>query len=151
MNYTDVEIKVREATNEEAWGPHGTIMQEIAQYTLSYEYYTEVMGMLWKRMFQENKENWRITYKSLLLLSYLIKNGSEKCVTSSREHLYDMKSLETFSYVDENSKDQGINIRHKVKELIELIKDDDRIRDERKKAKKIEINLLDIIRPRRAQ
>ena len=37
-------------------------MQEIAQYTLSYEHYNEVMSMLWKRMFQE-KENWRITYK----------------------------------------------------------------------------------------
>jgi len=29
----------------------------------------------------------------------LLKNGSEKCVTSSREHLYDLKSLETSSKV----------------------------------------------------
>lgn len=136
MNYTDVEVKVREATNDEAWGPHGSLMQEIAQYTLTYEHYSEVMGMLWKRMFQENKENWRNVYKSLLLLNHLIKNGSEKCVTSAREHLYDLRSLETFSYVDENGKDQGINVRIKVKEIIELIQDDERIREERKKAKK---------------
>lgn len=108
MNYTEVEIKVREATNDEAWGPHGTLMQEIAQYTLSYEHYTQVMSMLWKRMFQE-KENWRATYKSLLLLNYLLKNGSEKVVTSSREHLYDLKGLESFSFVDDNGKDQGVN------------------------------------------
>ncbi len=62
MNYTDVEIKVREATNDEQWGPTGTIMQEIATYTFTYEHYTEVMAMLWKRMFQE-KENWRSIYK----------------------------------------------------------------------------------------
>ena len=62
MNYTDVEIKVREATNDEQWSPHSTLMQEIAQYTFTYEHYTEVMGMLWKRMFQE-KEYWRCTYK----------------------------------------------------------------------------------------
>lgn len=136
MNYTEVEVKVREATNDEAWGPHGTLMQEIAQYTLTYEHYSEVMGMLWKRMFQENKENWRIAYKSLLLLTYLLKNGSEKCVTSAREHLYDLRSLETFAYVDENGKDQGINVRIKVKEIIELVQDDERIREERKKAKK---------------
>ena len=61
-NFTEVEIKVREATNDEAWGPHGSAMQEIAQYTFTYEHYTEVMSMLWKRMFQE-KENWRSTYK----------------------------------------------------------------------------------------
>jgi hypothetical protein len=72
MNYTDVEVKVREATNDEAWGPHGTLMQEIAQYTLTYEHYTEVMSMLWKRMFQE-KENWRATYKvSLYFLIYFV-------------------------------------------------------------------------------
>ena len=53
--------------------------------------------------------------KSLTLLNYLLKNGSEKCVTSSREHLYDLKSLETFTFVDENGKDQGINIRIKAK------------------------------------
>ena len=44
-----------------------------------------------------------------MLLNYLLKNGSEKVVTSSREHLYDIRSLETFSFVDENGKDQGIN------------------------------------------
>ena len=62
MNYTDVEAKVREATNDEAWGPHGTLMHEIAQFTYQYEHYSEVMGMLWKRMFQD-KKNWRVTYK----------------------------------------------------------------------------------------
>lgn len=62
MNFTEPEIKVREATNEEQWGPHGSLMTEIAQYTLTYEHYNETMSMLWKRMFQE-KENWRSIYK----------------------------------------------------------------------------------------
>jgi hypothetical protein len=69
MNYTEVEVKVREATNEEAWGPHGTLMQEIAQYTFTYEHFSEVMGMLWKRMFQE-KEYWRCTYKVHFKFNY---------------------------------------------------------------------------------
>lgn len=37
---------------------------------------------------------------------------------------------------DENGKDQGINIRQKVKEMVEFAQDDDRLREERKKAKK---------------
>ena len=63
MNYSEVEAKVREATSDDAWGPHGTLMYEIAQYTFTYEYYPEVMGMLWKRMFQESQKNWRRIYK----------------------------------------------------------------------------------------
>jgi hypothetical protein len=41
-------------------------MQEIAQGTFTYEHFTEVMSMLWKRMLQDNKKNWRRTYKVIL-------------------------------------------------------------------------------------
>ncbi|XP_053991624.1 uncharacterized protein LOC128883371 [Hylaeus volcanicus] len=135
MNYTETEAKVREATNDDAWGPTGAMMQELAQSTFTYEQFPEVMSMLWKRMLQE-KRNWRRTYKSLLLLNYLVRNGSERVVTSSREHIYDLRSLENYTCIDEFGKDQGINIRHKVRELIDFIQDDDKLREERKKAKK---------------
>ena len=72
----------------------------------------------------------------MLLLNYLLRNGSERVVTSAREHMYDLKSFVNFSYVDELGKDQGINIRHKVKEIIDFVQDDGRLREERKKAKK---------------
>ncbi|KAK3095229.1 hypothetical protein FSP39_011892 [Pinctada imbricata] len=136
MNFSEVETKVREATNDEAWGPHGQLMSEIARYTFTYEHFPEVMGMLWKRMLHDNKKNWRRTYKSLLLLSYLIRNGSERVVTSSREHLYDLRGLESYTFTDENGKDQGLNVRQKAKEITEFIQDDERLREERKKAKK---------------
>lgn len=65
-----------------------------------------------------------------------MKNGSERVVTSAREHIYDLRSLESYTFVDENGKDQGVNVRHKIRDLIEFIQDDDRLREERKKAKK---------------
>ncbi|XP_046382813.1 clathrin interactor 1 isoform X3 [Ischnura elegans] len=136
MNYTEVEAKVREATNDDAWGPTGALMQEIAQATFTFEHFPEVMSMLWKRMLQDNRRNWRRTYKSLLLLAYLVKNGSERVVTSAREHIYDLRGMENYTLVDETGKDQGINVRVKVRELIDFIQDDDRLREERKKAKK---------------
>lgn len=74
MNYSEVEAKVREATNDDAWGPHGGMMQEIAQYTFTYEHFPEVMGMLWKRMLHDNKKNWRRVYKVKIV------NSSHWCV-----------------------------------------------------------------------
>ena len=53
---------MREASNDDPWGPSGTLMQEIARLTYQYTTYDEVMAMLWKRMF-ENKKNWRRIYK----------------------------------------------------------------------------------------
>lgn len=135
MNYTEIEAKVREATNDDAWGPTGQLMQEIAQNTFTYEHFPEVMGMLWKRMLHD-KRNWRRIYKSLLLLGYLVKNGSERVVTSAREHIYDLRSLENYTHIDELGRDQGINVRQRTRDLIEFIQDDDKLREERKKAKK---------------
>ncbi|XP_073423973.1 clathrin interactor 1 isoform X1 [Dendrobates tinctorius] len=136
MNYSEIESKVREATNDDPWGPSGQLMGEIAKATFMYEQFPDLMNMLWTRMLKDNKKNWRRVYKSLLLLAYLIRNGSERVVTSAREHIYDLRSLENYHFVDENGKDQGINIRQKVKEMVEFVQDDDRLREERKKAKK---------------
>ncbi|XP_051904052.1 clathrin interactor 1-like [Hippocampus zosterae] len=136
MNYSDVESKVREATNDDPWGPSGQLMGEIAKSTFMYEQFPEVMNMLWTRMLKDNKKNWRRVYKALLLLAYLIRNGSERVVTSAREHIYDLRSLENYRFTDENGRDQGINVRQKVKETVEFVQDDERLREERKKAKK---------------
>ncbi|KAK2903933.1 clathrin interactor 1a [Channa argus] len=136
MNYSELESKVREATNDDPWGPSGQLMSEIARATFMYEQFPEVMNMLWARMLRDNKKNWRRVYKALLLLAHLIRNGSERVVTSAREHLYDLRSLQSYHFVDENGKDQGVNVRQKVKEMVEFVQDDERLREERKKAKK---------------
>lgn len=64
MNYTEAESKVREATNEDPWGPTGPQMAEIAHMTYQYDAFPEVMSMLWKRMLQDNKNAWRRVYKA---------------------------------------------------------------------------------------
>jgi len=43
--------------------------------------------------------------------------------------------LRQFHYIDQNGKDQGVNVRNRAKELAELLSDVDRIRAERKKAR----------------
>jgi epsin len=37
MNYTEMETKVREATNDDAWGASSTLMQDIAQGTFNFQ------------------------------------------------------------------------------------------------------------------
>ena len=47
--------------------------------------------------------------QGLLLLHHLVRYGSERVVESAREHIYDMKALERFEFIDNKGKDQGIN------------------------------------------
>lgn len=76
-NHTDAEVKVREATSNDPWGPSSTLMAEIADLTYNVVAFTEIMGMIWKRL-NDHGKNWRHVYKSLALLEYIIKTGSEK-------------------------------------------------------------------------
>ncbi|KAJ9636405.1 Epsin-3, clathrin recruitment and traffic between the Golgi and endosome [Coniosporium tulheliwenetii] len=93
------------------------------------------MPMIYKRFTEKAAEEWRQIYKALQLLEFLIKNGSERVIDDARSHLSLLKMLRQFHYIDQNGKDQGINVRNRSKELAELLSDVDRIRAERKKAR----------------
>ena len=76
-NYTFAEVKVREATSNDPWGPSTTLMSEIADLSFNMVAFAEVMQMIWKRLSDSGK-NWRHVYKALVLLDYLVKTGSER-------------------------------------------------------------------------
>ncbi|KAK4472249.1 hypothetical protein MN116_003519 [Schistosoma mekongi] len=135
MNYTDVELKVREATNDEICCPHGYLLQKLADYTYAHETCLEVMSTLWKRMHSDSRCSWRRVYKSLIVLAFLLRNGSDYVVQGARDHIYDIRTLESFRYFDENGKDQGMNVRIKVQEVIDLLQDPEKLQQERQKAK----------------
>jgi len=133
-NYTDSQVKVREATSNDPWGPSSTMMSEIADLTYGVVAFTEIMQMVWKRL-NDHGKNWRHVYKALVLLEYLIKTGSEKVAQQCKENIYAIQTLKDFQYLDDN-KDQGINVREKAKSLVALLKDDERLRNERVRALK---------------
>ncbi|VDK47728.1 unnamed protein product [Cylicostephanus goldi] len=144
MNYTEAENLVYEATNEDPWGPTGPQMKEIANYTFQYEGFHQVMNLLWKRMLEDNKNAWRRVYKSLTLLNHLLLHGSERVIGSARDHTFQMRALEQYKYVDDHGRDQGLNgknevckfsVRHRVKLILDLVGDDDKLRAQRRKVK----------------
>lgn len=91
--------------------------------------------MIYRRFTEKSAEEWRQIYKALQLLEFLIKHGSERVIDDARGHLTLLKMLRQFHFIDQNGKDQGINVRNRAKELAELLSDVDRIRTERKKAR----------------
>ncbi|KAK8214127.1 hypothetical protein IWZ01DRAFT_540024 [Phyllosticta capitalensis] len=129
--YSAVEIKVRNATSNDPWGPVGSDMAEISQltYNNSQDFY-QIMDMLDKRLNDKGK-NWRHVLKSLKVLDYCLHEGSELVVTWARKNLYIIKTLREFQYIDEEGRDVGQNIRVSAKELTALIQDEERLRAER--------------------
>ncbi|KAI8364551.1 hypothetical protein BD560DRAFT_402698 [Blakeslea trispora] len=131
-----MESKVHEATSNEPWGASSTLLQEIAQGTYNYQYFNEIMPTIYRRFTEKESRQWRQIYKALVLLEYLVKNGSERVIDDARAHIHMIKVMRNFFYVDDKGKDEGINVRNRAKEIVELLGDTERIRSERKLAKK---------------
>ncbi|XP_012314327.1 ENTH domain-containing protein 1 [Aotus nancymaae] len=132
-NYSDAEIKVREATSNDPWGPSSSLMLDISDLTFNTISLSEIMNMLWHRLDGHGK-NWRHVYKSLTLMDYLIKNGSEKVIQHCRERFCKLQTLKDFQHIDEAGKDQGYYIREKSKQVITLLMDEQLLWKEREVA-----------------
>uniref|UniRef100_A0A673VB09 Epsin 2 n=1 Tax=Suricata suricatta TaxID=37032 RepID=A0A673VB09_SURSU len=134
-NYSEAEIKVREATSNDPWGPSSSLMTEIADLTYNVVAFSEIMSMVWRRL-NDHGKNWRHVYKALTLLDYLVKTGSERVAQQCRENIFAVQTLKDFQYIDRDGKDQGINVREKSKQLVALLKDEERLKAERAQALK---------------
>ena len=134
-NFSNSEVKVREATSNDPWGPSSSLMSEIADATYNVVAFSEIMGMIWKRL-NDHGKNWRHVYKALVVLDYIIKTGSERVAQQCRENIFAIQTLKDFQFIDKDGKDQGMNVREKAKQLVALLKDEERLKSERQRALK---------------
>ncbi|KAL3163116.1 hypothetical protein ABBQ32_009530 [Trebouxia sp. C0010 RCD-2024] len=143
LNLTDIEIKTEQATNNDPWGPHGTAMGEIARASYDIDNYKQIMGVIARRL-QDTEEDWRHVYKSLLLLEFMSKHGPQKVVEELVSNIGVVEKLQNFEYKDAKSKDWGLNVRNRAKELANFVLNPDRVRSERAKAKQNESKYIGV-------
>ena len=84
-------------------------MTDIARCTYGYDDFKSVMALVWKNT-QLSASLWRVIYKTLNLLDYLLRHGSERVIEDARDHIRDLKKLQKFEYVDGDGKDCGLNV-----------------------------------------
>lgn len=129
--YTDTQIKVREATSNDPWGPSGAQMGELAQLSHNHTDFIEMMEILDKRLNDKGK-NWRHVFKALSVLDYLLHAGSDSVWMYFHDNIYIVKTLKEFQYMDDAGIDQGVNVRQKAKEITSLLLDENRMRSYRR-------------------
>jgi epsin len=113
MRVSEPERLVKDATNLEKWGPSGTQMREIAEATFIDSDLPVLIAALFKRLSEPGKY-WRHVYKSLLVMDYILKNGSEEVIHQCRERLIEIQTLTQFQHIDEeDGKDAGLNVRER--------------------------------------
>lgn len=111
-------------------------MHEVARDTFDVERFHVVTRLMWEGMENQRPAAWRIVFKALTLLEFLVKNGAERCVDDARNHGHVLRALGQFNYY-EGTIDRGLGVREKSKQIMEILGDDERIREERQKARKL--------------
>ncbi|KAM3596141.1 uncharacterized protein V6R79_009019 [Siganus canaliculatus] len=129
QNYSEAEVKVREATSNDPWGPSSSQMADISDLTYNVVACNEIMTMLWKRL--KDDRNWRHIHKSLTLLEYLLKTGDDRVLLKMKDNIYIVKALTEYRFVEKDGKDQGANVREKAKVVLVLMEDDEKLKEER--------------------
>jgi len=133
---TETEAKLYEVLSHKNWGSSSTLMNDIARETYDYDKFGIISTVMWESMEGQRPAAWRVVFKGLTLLEHLIKNGSERCVDDARNHGHSLRALQQFNYY-EGTIDRGQGVREKSKQIMEMLSDDERVREERMKARKL--------------
>ena len=59
---------------------------------------------------------------------FVFQTGSERVALQCKENIFAIQTLKDFQYIDRDGKDQGINVREKSKQLVVLLKDEERLK-----------------------
>jgi len=133
MNVPPEERLVREATTMDKWGPTAQQMKAICDLTFQHQSFRPVMNALMQRLSEPGKY-WRHVYKALLVIDYALKNGSPEVAEYCRHHIIEIQTLQRYQHIDEDNRDQGLNVRERAKLVLELINDEKKLEEERKRA-----------------
>ena len=96
-----------------------------------------ILRVLFENRLKKRDLEWRLCYKALTVIDFLIANGSETIVREIKRRIgRDLQPLKTFEHRDpEKGRDEGINIRQKVSNIIALLEDQERVKEVREKAR----------------
>ncbi len=129
--------KCKEATSNEAWGPTGTQLNELARATAyGPEVFNEIFNVLYARL-HEGGTKWRKCHKALIVIEFFLLRGDDHCINPIRIGRFEprLRELFHFSYQDpETGRDAGASIRQRAKDITELAQDAELLLEKREKA-----------------
>lgn len=132
--YEEEVRRVRDATSNEKWRPSSTEMALIAKDTYESTKCDNVLEMLFKRLL--DLDQIQHVSKSLSLLEYLLRNGSDRFVAFVRDNREKVSKLKRYRFLTGKvpAEEIGGDVRKKADQVFELLNDSQKLREERARA-----------------
>uniref|UniRef100_A0AC34GRN8 ENTH domain-containing protein n=1 Tax=Panagrolaimus sp. ES5 TaxID=591445 RepID=A0AC34GRN8_9BILA len=135
--YTDTQKRVRQATNNDRWGPSSLLLSEIAEDTKDEKLFYQIMQLIWER-FEEDRKQWRHIYKALYLLEYLLKAGDDRVrqYCNTKNWIEKIIKLRNFKHI-ENGIDRGLAIDERIDSIFNILQNVEVLQRERQRSIKV--------------
>jgi hypothetical protein len=133
--YNEVELKVREATNNDRYMVSNSQLAVLARATNSYQEYPSLFAMLWKRL--TDLEHVMHVQKALIVVEYLIRHGAERFINDAKRRARDIAALQKYKHYDEQNIDDAKEARARAKAVYALLMDDQLLAQERGKSARL--------------
>ncbi|KAF7807097.1 ENTH domain-containing protein [Senna tora] len=140
MKFTDVteaELLAEQATNKDPCSPDAKTMTRIAEASFELDDYWRIVDLLHQRLCTFNCEDWRRSYKALVLLEFLLTHGPEDFAVEFQCDSEVIEELGSFTHVDERGFNWGARMQKISDQILQLLQGGTTLREARLKALKI--------------
>ncbi|KAI4368408.1 hypothetical protein MLD38_016967 [Melastoma candidum] len=131
---TDVspsEILTEDVTNDDPCIPDACTMTRIAEASYVFDDYWRIVDVLHRRLQIVDWKLWRQSYKTLVVLDFLLTHGPEDFAEEFEIDNAVIEVLATFKHVDNKGFDWGEKMKKKAERILKLISDDKALKEAR--------------------
>ncbi|RDX74212.1 Epsin-2, partial [Mucuna pruriens] len=140
MTFTDVteaELLAEAATNKDDCSPDAKTMTKIAEASFDIDEYWRIVDILHKRLYNIDWEQWRQSYKALVLLEFLLTHGPQQFAQEFQCDAEIIEELGSFTHIDERGFNWGSRMQKLSDQILKLLQDGESLTEARLKALKI--------------
>ncbi|KAI3806399.1 hypothetical protein L1987_22304 [Smallanthus sonchifolius] len=134
---TPAQLLVEESTNENPWAPDARTLKMISKASFEIDDYWRIVNVLHNRLARFDAKNWRIPYKAVVVLEYLLTHGPESVAEEFQTHKDVIQEMTSFQYIDEKGFNWGLNVRTKSERILKFLNNLSILKEERAKARKL--------------
>ncbi|KAI3926398.1 hypothetical protein MKX01_032586 [Papaver californicum] len=134
---TPAELLTEEVTNGNPWGPDTKTMGLISRAAFEVDDYWRIVEILHKKLIRFDRKNWRVSYKTLVLLEHLLTHGPESVAEEFKCDMKVIQDMRNFQYIDERGFTWGLTMKNKSERILKLLEKGPLLKEERDRARKV--------------
>lgn len=134
---TPAQLLVEESTNGNAWAPDARTLKMISKAAFEIDDYWRIVNVLHNRLVRFDANNWRLSYKAVVVLEHLLTHGPESVGEEFQTHKDVIQEMTNFQYIDEKGFNWGLNVRMKSERTLKFLTELSSLKEERAKARKL--------------